>query len=70
METQDYSFESLSKTIYDNGLYIETAFVDFVAGLQDYWIMSKSIIRSEHVRNGETFRAHIKYQGKVCEIGS
>jgi hypothetical protein len=34
MRTQDYSFESLSKTIY-NGLYIETAFVDFVAGLQD-----------------------------------
>jgi hypothetical protein len=33
-DRQNNAFVSLSKQWYEHGLYVETAFVDFVAGLQ------------------------------------
>jgi hypothetical protein len=61
------AFVSLSKQWYEHGLYVETAFVDFVAGLQIavHALVGDVAVRSEHTRNGQMFRAHIKYRGKV-----
>jgi hypothetical protein len=56
------------KTIYDNGLYIETAFVTCGQPAR-FVIMSKSLSYGPSTRNGETFRAHIKYRGKSGRLG-
>ena len=64
---EDNTFVSLSKQWYENGLFVETAFVDFVAGLQIavHALVGDVAVRTEHKRNGQMFRAHIKYRGKV-----
>ena len=50
------------------GLVVEQDFIDYVEKLQDKvarYTMDKIVVRTEHKRNGEIFRAHPKYRGGV-----
>jgi hypothetical protein len=50
---------------YSDGLYVETGFVNFAAGLQNIVEYSIKYCRQDGTFNGETFLAHIKYRGDV-----
>jgi hypothetical protein len=65
--TQENTLDIASQMRYSDGLYVETGFVNFVAGLQNIveYSIGSIAVRTEHSRNGETFRAHIKYRGDV-----
>ena len=54
-------------TVGNSGMVVESDFIDFVKDLQEKVspFMEKIVVRTEHKRNGEIFRAHIKYRGKI-----
>ena len=66
-ETEEHTLEIASKMRYADGLFVEADFVNFVGGLQDLVgeFVEDMAVRTEHSRNGQMFRAHIKYRGRV-----
>ena len=70
-----YNDEAEETTLYvgnkvaaDTGMFVETDLVDFVEELQDKvspYTNDRLVVRTEHKRNGEIFRAHVRYRGSV-----
>lgn len=67
-ETQETTLYVGKKMIGENGMVVETDFVNFVEKLQDKvarFTADKVVVQTEHKRNGVIFRAHPKYRGLV-----
>jgi len=67
-DSQQNSLDMMTRMARADGIYIEQAFVDFVAGLQNK-VRRVGIgnieLRTEHKRNGQIFRGHMKYRETV-----
>jgi hypothetical protein len=67
-ETEETTLYVANKVAADTGMFVETDLIDFVDELQDEvarYTEDPVLVRTEHKRNGEIFRAHARYRGSV-----